>query len=91
VRSYEGRATVVHLLATIAGVLDDIEPTREVSGAQETVTFVKARIGDATADAVLDELFDDQGRVAELTLMLRPLDALLSAVERMSRALDRRP
>jgi hypothetical protein len=90
VRTYEGRAVVLHLLATIAGVLDDIEPARVVSGARETVTFATARVGDAAADAVVDERFDDEGRVAELTLMLRPLDVLLSAVERMGRALDRR-
>jgi SnoaL-like domain len=83
VASYRGRDEVVHLLATIGGVLDDVNVTREV----DTVTFVTAQVGDHQLDGMLDEIRDGDGRIAEITLMLRPLAALQAAVERMGRAL----
>jgi hypothetical protein len=40
---------------------------------------------------VIEEVHDDDGRITEVTLMLRPLDALLGAVQRMGQALEAAP
>ena len=85
VATYRGRDEVVHLLATIGGVLDDMAVTREVG----TVTFVTARVGDHELDGMLDEIRGEDGRVVEVALMLRPLAALQVAAERMAAALQR--
>ena len=82
VQTYRGRDQVVHLLATIGGVIDDVEATREVDG----VTFFAARVGEHPVDGVLDER-SDAVPVAEITLMLRPLAALQAAVARITRTL----
>ena len=83
VQTYRGREQVVHLLVTIGGVIDDVEATRHLDG----VTFFTAHIEEHPVDGVLDEHARDDGRVTELTLMLRPLAQLQAAVARMARAL----
>jgi hypothetical protein len=87
VTTYHGRDQVVDLLALIGSVLDDVTATREV----ETVTFVKGHMEGEELDGVLVESRDSDGRIAEITLLLRPLATLQAAVRRMARALAERP
>jgi ketosteroid isomerase-like protein len=86
VQTYRGRRQVRHLLVTIGGVIDDVEATREVDG----VTFFAAKVEEHPVDGVLVERAGDDGRIAEITLMLRPLAQLQAAVARMARALAER-
>ena len=81
--TYRGRDQVVDVLALTGSVLEDATATREV----ETVTFVKGRSEGDELDGVLVEIKDDDGRIAEITLLLRPLAAVQKAVVRMARAL----
>ena len=83
VQTYRGRAQILHLLVTIGGVIDDVRATRELDG----VTFFTASVAEHPVDGVLDEHANDDGRITELTLMLRPLAQLQAAVARMARAL----
>jgi hypothetical protein len=87
VTTYQGRDQVVHLLALIGTVLDDFTPTRQV----ETVTFVKAHLDGEELDGALVEITDDNGRIAEITLLMRPLTMVQTAVRRMARALAEGP
>jgi len=91
VRSYHGRDDVAHLLELIGGLLADLRVTRLVDAPGETVAFVSAGAGERPLDGVLDERRDDAGQTVELTLMLRPLGALLQAIERMGKALELAP
>jgi SnoaL-like domain len=80
---YRGREQVVDLLALIGKVLDDVTATREV----ETVTFIRGRLGDDELNGVLVEITDDDGRIAEITVLLRPLATLQRAVRQLARVL----
>jgi hypothetical protein len=91
VADYRGRADVSHLLMTIAGVLDSVEATREVSAGSTCTTFIAGSVGGHAITGVLDEHFDGAGRVAEVTLLLRPLSALHVAVRAMREALSASP
>jgi ketosteroid isomerase-like protein len=84
---YRGREQVVELLALIGSVLKDVTVTREV----ETVKFIKGRSEDDELDGVLVEIKGDDGRITEITLLLRPLAALQRAVMRLARALAEGP
>jgi len=81
VQTYRGRAQVVRLLVTVGGVLDGVEVTRELDG----VTFFSARVEEHPVDGILDQHGREDGRITELTLMLRPLAQLQAAVARMAR------
>jgi SnoaL-like domain len=83
VQTYRGRDQAIHLLVLIGGVLEGTDVTREVDG----VTFFTAYVGEHPVDGVLVERADEYGRIAEITVMLRPLAALQAAVARMARAL----
>jgi hypothetical protein len=85
VRSYEGRDQVVHLLTTLGGLQTELHATRCVDAPGEIVSFIEM----PGLDGVLDERYDGDGRVTELTLLLRPLSELLDAVKRMGAALAR--
>lgn len=83
VTTYTGSDQVVHLLALIGSVLDDITATGEV----ESVTFVKAHLDGEELDGALIETRDESGRIGEITLLMRPLAMVQTAVRRMARAL----
>jgi ketosteroid isomerase-like protein len=80
---YRGREQVVDLLALIGKVLEDVTATREV----ETVTFITGRSEGDQLNGVLVEVKDDDGRIVEITLLLRPLATLQRAVVRLAGAL----
>ena len=83
VQTYRSRPQAVRLLVTIGGVVDDVEVTRRLDG----VTFFAAKVEEHPVDGVLVEQEGDDGQIAEITLMLRPLAQLQAAVARMARAL----
>jgi SnoaL-like domain len=86
VQTYRGRDQVIRLLVTVGGVVDDVQVTRQV----EDVTFFAAKVEEHPVDGVLVERIEEDGRVAEITLMMRPLAQLQAAVARMARALAER-
>ncbi len=91
VRDYHGRADVAHILMTIGGVLDEIEAEREHVAECQVVTIITAAHADQVMSGVLYEDYDALGRVAQATLLLRPLSALLEAITAMRAALERAP
>jgi hypothetical protein len=82
VQTYRGRDQVIHLLLTVGGILESIEVTRPAG----RTTFFTTQVEEHPMDGVLDVDTED-GRITEITLMLRPLAALQAAVARMARAL----
>jgi hypothetical protein len=85
--TYRGRDQVVDLLVLVGTVLEDATATGEV----ETVTFVRGHVDGEELNGVLVEIRDDDGRIAEITLLLRPLATLQVAVRQMARALAEGP
>jgi hypothetical protein len=83
VQTYRGRDQVIHLLLTIGGILEAIEVTRPAGRS----TFFATQVEEHPMDGVIDVDKDGDGRITEITLMLRPLAALQAAVARMARAL----
>jgi hypothetical protein len=91
VATYTDRADVAHLLVTIGRVLDGLEAAAEFHEGDSTVTLVAAAVGEQQLDGALVQTAAADGRLAELTLLLRPLAGLVAAVERMGEGLRVRP
>lgn len=91
VTDYRGAPNVVHLLRTIGDVLDTIEAEETFEAPAVTVTLAKVTVGGREAEALLREEVDASGSIVDLTLMLRPLDVLMTAVELMGEALAADP
>ncbi|WP_409060425.1 hypothetical protein [Streptomyces sp. SYP-A7185] len=58
---------------------------------QHGVTTFTARVGEESAYGVLEQILDGEGRLAEATLLIRPLHVLKAAVSRMGDALSADP
>ena len=86
VQTYRGRDQVMLLLMAIGGILENLEVTRQLDG----VTFFEATVEEHPVDGVAVEREGEEGRVDEITMMLRPLAQLQAAVARMARVLAER-
>jgi ketosteroid isomerase-like protein len=87
--TYRGREQVVDVLGVAPAVIANLTSTREpvAIGGEDSVTFVTGTVDDERVHGVLIELRDEAGRVAEITLLLRPLSAVQAAVRLLARAL----
>jgi hypothetical protein len=83
VQTYRGREQAIRLLVAVGGVIENVGVTRQV----EDITFFSATVEEHPVDGVLVGRELEDGRVAEITLMVRPLAQLQAAVARMARTL----
>jgi hypothetical protein len=86
VQTYRGREQILRLLLATGSIIENVEVTRRLDG----VTFFAATVEEHPVDGVLVEREVEEGRIAEITLMLRPLAQLQAAVARMARVLSER-
>jgi hypothetical protein len=86
VQTYRGRDLILPLLLAIGGIIENVEVTREL----DDVTFFAATVEEHPVDGVLVEGKVEEGRIGQITLMLRPLAQLQAAVARMARVLAER-
>jgi hypothetical protein len=75
-RQYDGRDTVAALLGVVAQTFENFRYTKEWRDGRTTILFFEANVGDRDLQGVdiLEE--GDDGLVAELTVMVRPLSGL---------------
>ena len=83
VQTYRGRHLILPLHPRHRRHHREVEVTRELDG----VTFCTATVEEHPVDGVLVERDLEEGRIAKITLMLRPLAQLQAAVARMARVL----
>jgi SnoaL-like domain len=86
-KPYEGRAAVETILRTVFGVFEDFRYTDELAGDGVHGLVFEARIGDRQLQGLDLIRPDADGRIAELTLMVRPASGLMALAERMGPAL----
>jgi hypothetical protein len=87
--TYRGRDQVVDVLGVAPSVIANFRATRQpvAVGEDEAVIFVTGTVEEEQVHGVLIEARDEAGRVAEITLLLRPLSAVQAATRRLARAL----
>jgi SnoaL-like domain len=83
-RGFEGRDTVAAVLAHVAAVLEDLAYTDELAEGGTVALRFKARVGDRELEGIDFLQLDEDGRVAELTVFMRPFSALTAFNEQMS-------
>lgn len=87
-KPYEGREAVLFILATVVRVFEDFRYTDQLESDESAVLAFSARVGDRTLDGIDLLRFDDEGRVAELAVYVRPLSGLTALAEEMGRRLS---
>jgi hypothetical protein len=80
IRDYAGAARVGSIWHAVAGVLAEARPTSVHERGGEAIVFFAGAIKGQPVDGVLRALTDDEDRVADLTLMIRPWAALKDGI-----------
>ena len=86
-RGFEGREIVSQVLTHVAATLEDLTYTDELAGERTVALRFKARVEDRELEGIDFLELDDEGRVKELTVFMRPMSALTRFNERMAERL----
>ncbi|HEU4393888.1 MAG TPA: nuclear transport factor 2 family protein [Solirubrobacterales bacterium] len=86
-RGFEGRDVVSQVLTHVAATLEDLTYTDELVEGDTVCLRFKARVGDRELEGIDFLELDADGRVAELTVFMRPLSAINAFNEQMSERL----
>ncbi len=86
-RGFEGREIVTQVLTHVAATLEDLTYIDELAGERTVALRFKARVEDRELEGIDFLELDDEGRVAELTVFMRPMSALTRFNERMTERL----
>jgi hypothetical protein len=89
-RPYEGHAVVSAILTEGAmNVFEDFRYVERFENGEAAALIFKARVGDREVDGLDLLRFDAEGKIAELTVMVRPMSGLNAVAEAMGRQFER--
>jgi len=86
-RGFEGREIVGQVLTHVAATLEDLTYVDELAGEGTVALRFKARVEELELEGIDFLELDDEGRVRELTVFMRPMSALTRFNERMAERL----
>jgi hypothetical protein len=86
-KPYHGRDAVAMLLAAVGRVFKDFRYTAQVETGDTAALAFSARAGDRELDGIDLLRFDDDGKVRELAVYVRPLSGVNALAEAMQRQL----
>lgn len=87
-KPYTGAATVANLLRTVYDVFEDFRYTDELGTDGAHALIFEARVGDRTLQGMDLIREDGDGRIAELTVMVRPASGLAALAQEMGARLS---
>jgi hypothetical protein len=87
-RGFEGRETVTTVITHVAATLENFSYTDELADGNTVVLRFKATVGDRELEGIDFLELDDEGRVRELTVFMRPFSALTAFNEQMKVRLE---
>jgi hypothetical protein len=90
-RGFEGREVVTQVLTHVAATLEDLTYVDELSEGDSVALRFKARVGDRELEGIDFLELDEDGRVAVLTVFMRPMSALTAFNEQMAQRLGVAP
>jgi len=82
-RGFEGREVVMQVLTHVAATLEDFTYLNELADERTVTLRFKARVGDRELEGIDFLELDEDGKVAELTVFMRPLSAITAFNEQM--------
>jgi hypothetical protein len=86
-RGFEGRDVVIQVLTHVAATLEDLTYVDELHEANTVCLRFKANVGDRELEGIDFLELDEAGRVAVLTVFMRPMSALTAFNEQMKQRL----
>jgi hypothetical protein len=83
-KPYRGRDLVGWILASVLTIFEDFEYVDELATSDRSMLHFRAHIGDREVEGVDLLELDEDGRIATLTVMVRPLSGLQALAENMA-------
>ncbi len=80
VRDYVGADEINAVWHAVAGVVRDAQPTAIHEADRETVAFFAGTVKDRPVDGVMRAVTDEEDRVSDVTLMVRPWASLKAGI-----------
>ena len=80
-KPFEGREAISQLLAILLETFEDFRYTDEFEADGKAALVFRARVGDRELEGLDLIRFDEDGQIAELTVMVRPLSAVIALAE----------
>lgn len=90
-RGFEGRDAAAHILTHVAATLENLTYVDELHEGDSVALRFKANVGDLELEGIDFLTLDDEGRVADLTVFMRPMSALKAFNEQMMERLGVAP
>ena len=87
-KRYEGREAVAMLLGAVVQVFEDFRYTEHTETGDTAALAFSARVGDRELEGIDLLRFDDEGKVRELAVYVRPMSGLNALAEAMQRKLE---
>ena len=83
-KPFNGRDEVGAVLRAVLDTFDDFGYTDEFDADGKHALVFRARVGDKAVEGLDLLRYDDDGRIADFTVMLRPLSGLIAMAEAMA-------
>ena len=83
-RGFQGRDVVIQVLQFVGMTLEDFAYIDDVSEGDTVFLRFKAKVGERELEGIDVLKLDEDGRVADLTVFMRPLSAITAFNERMA-------
>lgn len=87
-KPYEGREALGMLLGAVVQVFEDFRYSDQVEDGDTAVLMFEARAGDRELQGVDILKFDAEGKIRELTVMVRPMSGMNALADRMKAMLE---
>ena len=88
-KPFEGREAVSTLLGVVVRTFEDFRYTDELDGDGVKALIFQARVGDKQVEGLDLLRFDSDGKIADFTVMVRPLSAAMALAEAVGKGLER--
>ena len=87
-KPFEGRDAVATLLGVVFRTFEDFRYTDEFGGDDSKALVFRARVGDKQIEGLDLLRFDSAGKIADFTVMVRPLSATMALAEAVGKGLE---
>lgn len=87
-RGFEGKEIVSQVLTQVAATLEGLTYTDELAEGNTVCLRFRAQVGNRELEGIDFLELDDEGKVAELTVFMRPLSAITAFNEQMKARLE---
>lgn len=91
-KPYQGKAACSHLLGHVEQVFAGLHYVHEIDGGNGHVALIfRATVGDREVQGMDLLVHDEDGRITEFTVMVRPLSGLIALAQAMGARLEADP